>query len=246
MKALRELLPPPAELLELDAEDVASLLLIYLNQGAGGQISRYNLFLQSSEIGSYAGDRYDEIARAMTEAWTVLEREGLIAPEPNSPAGDWSYVTKRGKQVQSRTDFQAFQAGTLLPNPFRDPVLGLHVRPIFLRGDYDTAVFRAFKEIETRTRAATRLPAGLVGVQLMRAAFHPETGELTDQSQVQAEKQAASDLFAGAMGMFKNPSSHRNVSYTAEEATTLIRLADYLVSLIEKLTPASRANSAGA
>ncbi len=66
MKTLRELLPPPAELLELDAEDVASLLLIYLNQGTGRQISRYNLFIRSGELGGYAGDRYDEIAHAIS------------------------------------------------------------------------------------------------------------------------------------------------------------------------------------
>jgi len=174
----------------------------------------------------------------------VLERDGLIAPEPNSHGGEWSYVTKRGRAIQSQTDFQVFQRGNLLPQPFLDPTLGLHVRPIFLRGDYDTAVFRAFKEIETRTRTATGLPAELVGVPLVRTAFHPENGLLTDQLQVAGEKQAVSDLFAGAMGMFKNPSSHRNVSYTAEEAVTLIRLADYLLSVIERQVPANQALAA--
>jgi hypothetical protein len=54
------------------------------------------------------------------------------------------------------------------------------------------------------------------------------------------EKQAVSGLFAGAVGMFKNPSSNRNRVLHPEEAVTLIRLADYLLSIIEKQTPTSR------
>jgi uncharacterized protein (TIGR02391 family) len=228
------LFPSPAELVELEPEDVAGLLLLYLSQGNGRQISRYNLLLKSGDTGQYSGSRYDEVTRAMSEAWIVLEKEGLIAPEPESHGGEWSYVTKRGRQVQSATDFRVFQRGNLLPQSSIDPVLALHVRPIFLRGDYDTAVFRAFKEIETRTRAAAGLGEEWIGVKLMREAFHIDNGKLTDQSKESGEKQAVSDLFAGAMGMFKNPSSHRNVSYSPEEAATLIKLADFLLSEIGK------------
>jgi uncharacterized protein (TIGR02391 family) len=234
MTTLRQYFPSPTELLQLDPEDIAALLLLYLNQGVGRQISRYNLLNQSSEIGQYAGNLYDEVARAMNEAWMVLEKESLIAPEPGSSDGTWSYVTDRGRKIQSATDYRVFHRGNLLPQSSLDPVLSIHVRPIFLRGDYDTAIFRAFKEIETRTRAATGLGDESIGVALMREAFHIDRGKLTDHTRVPGEKQAVSDLFAGAVGMFKNPSSHRNVSYSPEEAATLIRLADYLLSLIEK------------
>jgi uncharacterized protein (TIGR02391 family) len=234
MPSWSELLPSPTELLQLDPEDVADLLLLHLIQGAGRQISRYNLLDRSGEIGQYAGDLYDEVARAMNEAWMVLEKGSLIAPEPGSSDGAWSYVTDRGRRLQSATDFRVFQRGNLLPQSSLDPVLSMHVRPIFLRGDYDTAVLRVFKEIEPRTRAATGLGDEWIGVALMREAFHIDRGKLTDQTRVPGEKQAVSDLFAGAVGMFKNPSSHRNVSYSPEEAATLIRLADYLLSLIEK------------
>ena len=38
----------------------------------------------------------------------------------------------------------------------------------------------------------------------MRNAFHVDTGNLTDQSQHDGEKQARSDLFAGAIARFKD------------------------------------------
>jgi uncharacterized protein (TIGR02391 family) len=243
MKTLSEILPPPNELLQLDPEDVAALILIYLNQGNNRQISRHNLLLHSGEVGHYASDRYDEIARAITEAWIVLEKEGLVAPEPNSHGNEWSFITKRGQTVQNVTDFRVFKLGTLLPQSTLNPILALHVRPIFLRGDYDTAVLRAFKEVETQVRTTAGLGPECFGTQLMREAFHVERGRLTDQTQVSAERQAVSDFFAGAVGMFKNPSSHRNVSYVAEEAATLIRLADYLLSFVARRAPRANQSS---
>jgi phosphatidylserine/phosphatidylglycerophosphate/cardiolipin synthase-like enzyme len=45
----------------------------------------------------------------------------------------------------------------------------------------------------------------------MRKAFHEKTGPLTDQSLPTAEREGFSHLFAGAIGAFKNPHSHRKV-----------------------------------
>jgi Protein of unknown function (Hypoth_ymh) len=46
----------------------------------------------------------------------------------------------------------------------------------------------------------------------MRKAFHEETGPLTDKTTEIAERQARSNLFAGAIGSYKNPHSHRDVN----------------------------------
>src|ERR1700675_1039300 len=112
MKTLTEIFPPTRELLKLEPEDIAPLILLYLNQGAGRQLSRYNLVLRSGDIGQYAGDVYDEVARAVTEGWMVLEREGLLAPEVSASQGDWRFITRRGKSLQSHTDFAAYRRGS--------------------------------------------------------------------------------------------------------------------------------------
>lgn len=52
---------------------------------------------------------------------------------------------------------------------------------------------------------------GEVGVRLMRSAFNPTGGPLTHMSLPVAERERMADLFAGAIGTFKNPHSHRVV-----------------------------------
>ena len=71
----------------------------------------------------------------------------------------------------------------------------------------------------------------------MRDAFHPEDGSLTDLNQQQAEKQGRSDLFAGAIGSYKNPGSHREVEITAEEAAEVIILASHLLRIVDSCNP---------
>jgi hypothetical protein len=57
-----------------------------------------------------------------------------------------------------------------------------------------------------------------IGVALMRKAFDKSTGPLTDMSNPEAEREALAHLFAGAIGSYKNPHSHRTVNLTMSEA----------------------------
>jgi len=59
-------------------------------------------------------------------------------------------------------------------------------------------------------RTAAGLPNDLVGVALMREAFNPHTGKLTDKESVVAEREAMSALFAGAIGHRRNPGAPEN------------------------------------
>jgi hypothetical protein len=49
-----------------------------------------------------------------------------------------------------------------------------------------------------------------------------------------AEREAMAHLFAGAIGLFKNPSSHRNVGPVPEATAELIYFAKYLLRLVEE------------
>jgi len=234
MKSVQQLFPPVDDLLTLPAEQIAPILLEYLQQ-FGDSINRYNLTLYSSEFGQYAGRKYDQAARAIQEAWSVLHVEGLVAPSAGDTSNQQWFITRKGKLIKSRGEYDSYRRGYLLPENSLAPELGQKVRPLFLSGDYDTAVFKAFRELEVRVREVGGFSEELLGVSLMRIAFDTKSGPLTDQSRVEGERVATQHLFAGAIGIFKNPSSHRNISFSPDEAAAIIRFADYLLSWVESI-----------
>ena len=70
----------------------------------------------------------------------------------------------------------------------------------------------------------------------MRKAFNDSNGKLTDMGAVISERQAMRDLFVGSIGLFKNPSSHREVNYNEpSEVAELILFANYLLRLVERM-----------
>lgn len=167
------------------------------------------------------------------EAFIWLEREMFIAPLPDEQ-GEWRYITRRGEKVLQEENFAAYIKGSLLPSENLHPILVRKVKPLFLRGDYDTAIFQAFKAVEVMVRKKGGYSKSDFGVALMRKAFHTKTGTFTNTHSEESEKQAMSDLFAGAIGLFKNPVSHRDIDgVTAEEAADYIRVANCLLKMVD-------------
>ena len=171
---------------------------------------------------------------ALIEAWAWLQARALIAPDPYS-SQEKIIVTRAGRQSACQSCLQAIVAAERLGLDLH-PTLAGKIRPIFLMGDYETSSFKAMKEVEVRVRQLSNLPDSVVGVALMRKAFDVEKGPLTNSLHENGEKQARSDLFAGAIGSFKNPASHRQVSYDdPTEASEVILIADLLMRILDKI-----------
>jgi uncharacterized protein (TIGR02391 family) len=239
MKSLAEMIPNPQDLLALEPEEVAGVLLEYINTSGVVQldrVNRYNITRQEAVVKGYDRQFQDRVRFALMEAWVWLEREGLIAPSPDTDR-DNVFVTRRGQQLRDRAGLASYRKANLLPRALLHPQIAGKVYSLFLRGDYDTAVFQAFKEVEVAVRTAAKLNASDIGVPLMRKAFDVSAGPLTDSSQLPAEREALSNLFAGAIGSYKNPHSHRNVAIEAEEAVEMLMLASHLLRIVEAHTP---------
>jgi len=71
----------------------------------------------------------------------------------------------------------------------------------------------------------------------MQQAFSSTAaGPLTDPEADPGEQVAAMDLFKGAIGLFKNPVSHRPVNYDDPTvASEIILLADLLLRLLDQI-----------
>ena len=60
-------------------------------------------------------------------------------------------MTRAGQRVAQATNFDAWKQESMFPDGL-DPIIISKVKLEFLRGEYEMAVFRAFKEIEMRIR----------------------------------------------------------------------------------------------
>lgn len=235
---LGNLLPGPEQVLALEPEQIAPMLLKFLSTSDGsGYLNLYTLILEGNIdrlFGqSFEPQQREQLAEQLALAWNWLMMQGLIIRKSGDTTG-WHRLTRRGQQLaQSENIRQEFGQTKMLPRRLLHPTVDSAVWPDFVRGDYDSAVFKAFKEVEVAVRTAADLADSDIGVPLMRKAFDEATGPLTDPNALGAEKQALSHLFAGAIGSYKNPSSHRRVRIGPQEAAEMIVLASHLLKIVE-------------
>jgi len=227
--------PPIAEeIIELPVDELAMRMLRNLLRHPGSKISRSSC--THPDFYRSHGTDYDSfpVQCSMGEAFDWLLFNGLIAEQPNQPDG-WLYVTKRGTSLGANPQGMETLKASSRINVEMHPSIATKVRRQFMLPEYDTAVLLAFKAVEIRVRSLAGYDNSQFGVPMMRNAFNPVSGPLSDQTLIEAERKATADLFAGAFGLLKNPASHRQVDYNdVTEASEAVLLADLLMRILDR------------
>jgi len=153
---------------------------------------------------------------------------------------EWIVFSRRASRFESEVEIETFAIARMLRKESLHRLIAKSVWMAFMRGEFDVAVFQAIKAVETFVRETSGL-VGLFVVDLVRKAFDAKNGPLTDFSAETGEREARAHLFAGAIGSFKNPQSHRDVNINDPvEAVEIIMFANHLLRLVDARTAARK------
>lgn len=174
----------------------------------------------------------DVVLRYWAEALNWLISNNLVARDtPGQTNAQAIFVTRLGHEVL-QTGIGTIRAAKRLDVDLHDRLQ--QVRSQFLLGEYELAAFAGMREVEIRVREISGAEPSLVGVRLMRKCFG-EDGALADPDLDPGERVGIMELFAGAIGTFKNPPSHRQVDYAdPTEASEVVLFADLLMRLLDR------------
>lgn len=177
-----------------------------------------------------------KLLERLSDAWAWLESKALIGPDTTQTSGSWQRVTERGRRVAADPNaLTALDAEDRLAF-YLHPLLEGKVRAMFALGDHETPAFVAMKAVEVSVRSFAGADGSRLDVKLMREAFKSDAGPLADSDADKGEQVATMELFAGAIGAFKNPASHRTVDYAdPTEAAEVVLLADLLMRLLDRI-----------
>lgn len=181
-------------------------------------------------------DEYSEAGRILTEGIEYAQQEGLLGHDTSFSAGGEIYalrLTRRGEAFIRSSGHGSLRQDTGIREILHPAILG----DAFLeleRGakHYPDAIYKAFRAVEIAVRDAGALSEGDIGMKLMHKAFDPG-GPLANSAQEPGEQAALAQLFAGAIGTYKNPTSHREAPSAAKTALRALTLASELLFIVD-------------
>lgn len=242
MHELANYIPDPDALLALEPQELGATIIYLIRQRPTRESEMFHPGNMENELGersgresAYPSEKLAECSLALREAFAWLEAQGLIIPaESTNGRNGWRVLSRRARRFESVADVESYTMGSRLNRDLLHPSIAEEVWRSFIRGQYAQAVFTAMRAVEIAVRQASGFPENEHGVAMIRRAFHKDTGPLRDPEQDDAEREYLMHLFAGAVGSYKNPHSHRAVPMDdAVEAMEIVFLASHLLRIVD-------------
>jgi uncharacterized protein (TIGR02391 family) len=243
METLFSLYPNVEDLLATPPEDLALVLLklardLVQNGSFQPEVVNNVALAAPNALNGEPGYQFyhrQQIQPLLSRAWGWIERNDLITKADGiNGRNGFMVLTPIGERVSDNADIERLREAAEFPKSIIHPSIAESVWRALMRNDLSYAVLFAFRAVEEAVRSAGGFTADDVGVALMRDAFNKDKGPLTDLSQPTGEREALAHLFAGALGSYKNPHSHRTVKLDdIREAQEQVVLASHLLRIID-------------
>lgn len=196
----------------------------------------YQNVIGEADKGGFQPVRFTRIKYKASNDTHIDIRKFQRAPgmEEENDFEDKFYPTKMGFRFPEREFIRVIKEYTLMPQTYIHPEIVKKCFKLLDGGHYESAVLQAFKCIETKIRKLIKANAEEVGIKLIRKAFHPENGKLTDLKLPLSEREAFANYIAGAFGFYKNPCSHRDIELDFTLTFDRIVVASDLLKIVDK------------
>jgi len=175
----------------------------------------------------------DEQVQLTFQAIDELRRDGFLVKDATQKTDNFLVLTPEGKTLVEKQEDPDVHGIRLEQIVVDKELLKGSLEP-FNDGNYEQAIFLAYKHIEERVRSYAKADAKDIGVHLITLALHPKDGKLiVPTCKLPAEQEGVYNLFKGAVEFFKNPSSHRTVNYEDRSvALEILAFGDLLLGIL--------------
>lgn len=189
----------------------------YCRDGMHPMITRDSISMGLFEANGYpySIQAKADAQRIIGRAWKALDDADFIEePDPGNGKNGYRVPSATGKKVYASADYVGARMRSKFTREMFHPGLPDAAWNAFAIGDYDTAVFEAFKSVEVAVRTKGGFTTSDFGALLMKKAFDPNNGPLCDKAAPPARRKARCDLFTGAFGEIRNPKGHNDPTIT--------------------------------